>query len=242
MDPHRIFHDVQAITFDCYGTLIDWETGIRSALVPLIQNGSRSAGGPDAARAIETFGRIERQVQEGPYRPYAQVLVEVQRRVLDELGVPADPSQADALSTSLPTWPAFAETPGCLRALKAFARLGVLSNIDDRLFAHSAPKLGVDLDVLVTAEQVRSYKPGLAHFQEGLRRLGLTPDRVLHVAESRFHDIEPAASMGIRTVWVNRAGGSPAASGIGGAAAAEPTLTVRSLRDLVALLPNRGMT
>jgi 2-haloacid dehalogenase len=175
---------------------------------------------------FQQFALLERRAEKPPYKSYKQVLEEVAAGFFEE------PENADrtVLWKSLPEWPAFDETPDALAALKKRFKLAVVSNVDDDLFAFSESRLGVDLDVVVTAEQVRSYKPKVAHFRELLKRLELKPEQVLHVAESRYHDIEPANKLGMPSVWINRARGGFSASGDG---AGEPMLIVRSLAELV---------
>ncbi len=225
------FHGIHAITFDCYGTLIDWECGLLAALGRMF-GGGRAAGAREAV--LRAFARHEREVEAGAYMTYRDVLAEVARRLAAEMGIALRPGDEGVLAESIKDWPAFAETPGALRALRERFRLAVLSNIDDDLFEGSRPRLGVQLDELVTAEQVRSYKPGRAHFEEALRRLRLRPEQVLHVAESRYHDIGPANAMGFRTVWVNRhpSGGSSAS----GEHEARPDMTVSDLAALISTI------
>lgn len=212
---------IKACTFDCFGTLIDWSSGLLAALRPLA---SQYAPGTSESDLLERYGRQERAVEAGPYLSYRGVLGEVTRRMF---GPAAD---ADALSRSLSTWEPFPDTVESLARLRSGFRLGVLSNIDDEMFEPILGKLGRPFEVVVTASQVRSYKPGEAHFREGLRRLGLEAHEVLHVAESRFHDIEPARRIGFRTVWVDR---GRSASGAGDA---RPDLTVHSPAELVGLV------
>lgn len=213
--------DIRACTFDCFGTLIDWSSGILSALGPLA---ARHAPGMGERELLERYGQVEREVEAGTYQSYRVVLREVTRRMF------GDEADGEALAESLATWEPFPDTVESLRRLRGRFRLGVLSNIDDDLFGPILKKLGRPFEVVVTASQVRSYKPGEAHFREGLRRLGLEPHEVLHVAESRFHDIEPARRMGFRTGWVDR---GRSASGQGAAVA---DVTVRSLAELVGLV------
>lgn len=224
-------NNIELITFDCYGTLIDWETGILNALEPVFE---RHSVHPTRQHILRAFGDIERRVEAGSYQPYRDVLREVARRLFDRAGVieqALSERELGVLAISVGDWPAFDETPRCLRALKATGyQLGVLSNIDDDMFARSLPRLGVDLDLLVTAQQVRSYKPAPAHFREALKRAGLDPSRILHVAESRFHDVAPARELGIKTVWINRSQGNPSASG---ESDSTPDHTVRSLEELL---------
>jgi 2-haloacid dehalogenase len=227
MDEPRVFSDIRAISFDCYGTLIDWQTGIRRAMRPALAAAEIFL---DDGVLFHQFALLERRAEAPPYKTYKQVLEQVAAGFFEE------PEHADCtvLWKSLPDWPAFEETPGALAALRRRFKLAVVSNVDDDLFAFSEAKLDVDLDVVVTAEQVRSYKPRLPHFHELLKRLELPPEQVLHVAESRYHDIEPANALGMPTVWVNRARGGLSASGEG---AGEPMLTVRTLRELTDQVP-----
>lgn len=221
------FRDIKAVTFDCYGTLVDWETGLLGALRPMLERGECH---PSDQHILGAFAEAEREVEAGPYMSYREVCAEVARLVAHRFAVALEPGEERALAESIADWPAFAETPGALRDLKKRFKVGVLSNIDDDLFALTEPKLGVDLDLLVTAQGVRLYKPGAAHFEAALDRLGLKPSEVLHVAESRYHDVAPAKAMGFRTVWVNRKPGRASASGESGA---QPDITVPTLDALV---------
>ncbi len=218
--------NIRAISFDCYGTLIDWQAGLESALAPLRQ-GCPSL--PSGEALFREFSRLERQAEEPPYCSYTEVL----RQVVSGLfGIGGPCELLDTLSRSIADWPAFPDTPESLRRLKQeFGTLAVLSNIDDDLFAASRTRLGVRLDTVVTAEHVRSYKPAIANFQALLAALKLEPAQVLHVAESKFHDIEPASRLGFRTAWVQRQSGA-SASGEGTRELVKPDLHVRSLREL----------
>jgi 2-haloacid dehalogenase len=230
---------IRAVTFDCYGTLIDWEAGILAAVMSALPAGAEP---PDATAVLQRYAELERRAEAGAWRPYHQVLGEVGSRLAAEFGLVE--ARLD-LAGSVGRWPAFEETPGCLRALAARYDVAIWSNVDDALFAGTMPRLGLGAlspRQLVTAEQVRSYKPGPAHFLEGIRRLGVEPRSVLHVAESRFHDVEPANALGLQTVWVNRRGGAegsasgrpsgPARHGVPGRGAA-PLLEVRTLTELL---------
>jgi 2-haloacid dehalogenase len=224
--------DIRAISFDCFGTLIDWQTGIRRVMRPALAEAGIFM---DDGVLFHQFALLERRAEKPPYKSYKQVLEEVAAGFFEE----PENTDCTVLWKSLPDWPAFDETPDALAAIKRRFKLAVVSNVDDDLFAFSEPKLGVELDVVVTADQVRSYKPALPHFHELLERLQLKPAQVLHVAESRYHDIEPANSLGMPTVWINRARGGLSASGEG---AGEPMLIVGSLKELVAHLNTRGAT
>ena len=222
----------EILSFDCYGTLIDWEAGIRSALAPVLARHGRSA--PDE-ELLEAFATLEAGAEQPPYRPYAAVL----REVLDGLGrrLGFTPGEADrgALAASIEDWPPFPDTRGALLALRTKHRLAVISNIDDDLFAGTARTLGVEFDWVVTAQQVGSYKPSLEFFRQALARFGTPRERVLHVAQSLYHDIAPARSLGLSTVWVNRRHGRPG-HGATPPSTVRPDIEVPDLRSLVSLL------
>ncbi|MBN8597813.1 MAG: HAD-IA family hydrolase [Planctomycetes bacterium] len=217
---------IRAVSFDCYGTLIDWQAGLESAISPLRKGMPQL---PQGDALFREFARLEREAEKPPYCSYKDVL----REVMAGLSGIAGPCELhDVLWRSIAQWPAFADTAESLRRLKReFGTLAVLSNIDNDLFALSHARLGVKVDVVVTAEQVRSYKPAEANFRALLDALRLEPHQVLHVAESRFHDIEPAASLGFRTAWIERQTGH-SASGEPTDAQSQPDLRVRSLGAL----------
>jgi len=220
-----------ALTFDCYGTLIDWERGLLAALNTLLSTHAVRSTGDDALLTLHA--ELEAEAEHAEYRSYRQVLAEICRGVADRLGFTLAPGEEGTLADSIRDWPAFSDTPDALRSLKRRYRLAVLSNIDRDLFALSAPKLGVELDALVTAEDVRSYKPGHAHFLRGLELLGLPRERVLHVAQSRYHDIAPARALGFTTVWLNRQAGRHGATK---PSDAQADLEVPDLASLAAIL------
>lgn len=186
------------VTFDCYGTLIDWEQGFVRALL--------SAGigeALDRSRIVELYHEVEPEI-ESEYRSYREVLTEVAKRIGAGLGRNVTEEQATMLSASLPSWPPFADTNRALERLaSAGIRLGILSNIDDDLIAETRKHFTVDFDLVVTAQQVRSYKPGHAHFLEAQRRLG-SETCWLHAAQSHFHDVVPCRELGIPVAWINR--------------------------------------
>ena len=217
-----------ALTFDCYGTLIDWETGILSALDALLEGAARRAT-PD--ETLERFGALESAAEQGPFQRYRRVLAEVARGLRAEAGLEPDAAREEAFAASVVEWPPFSDSPGALAALAGRYRLAIVSNVDDDLFAGSAARLGVRFDEVVTAQQVRSYKPARAHFDEVLRRLDLPVERVLHVAQSLYHDVAPAKALGFRCVWVNRRAGRGGA-GATPRAAAVPDLEVSDLASL----------
>ncbi len=212
---------IDAITFDCFGTLIDWPAGILAVLRPM--NERYNLGMPDA-ELLARYADIEREIESGPYLPYRAVLERVMKRLFG-----AAPSYEFAvLADAVATWRPFPDTLDALRRLKSRYRLGVLSNVDDDLFAPILDRLERSFDVVVTAEQVRSYKPADPHFTEALKRLDLAPGCVLHAAESRFHDIDPGSRLGFQTAWINR---GQSASGISDATPDATFATVGALAD-----------
>jgi 2-haloacid dehalogenase len=225
------FDRFEALTFDCYGTLIDWERGILDALRPALSRGEL----PDDEPLLEAFAGVEADVQSGSYAPYRQILFQVVRTLGSQLGIEVGREAAERFAGSVVDWPAFGDSSNSLEALSARYRLAIVSNVDDDLFAGSAARLGVSFDEIVTAEQVRSYKPTHAHFHEALKRLELPRERVLHVAQSLFHDIAPAKELGFTTVWVNRRAGKGGA-GATAPSSATPDFEVPDMRAVVALL------
>ncbi len=186
----------EVLTFDCYGTLIDWETGIVTAMTEALGEHPRE-------QLLELFGRHEHEA-EVPYRLYREVLAETLRKVAAELGVGVTAEQTDAFGASVADWPPFSDSGDALRRLQTQFLLGVITNCDDDLFALSEEKLGVRFDYVITAEQVGSYKPDLANFHYAHHRIGVPREQILHVAQSLFHDHVPAKQLGMTTVFINR--------------------------------------
>ncbi|MBL9137860.1 MAG: HAD-IA family hydrolase [Verrucomicrobiales bacterium] len=191
----------EVVSFDCYGTLIDWESGILGALRPIL---TRHGAAATDAHLLRLYSEIEPELQRGPFRSYRTILRETVVAFGSRLGFHPSQSERDALADSLPEWRPFPDTVPALRRLATRFRLGVLSNIDDDLFAATARRLQVEFEFIVTASAVGSYKPDPGHFIELLRRTGLPPARHLHAAESLFHDIAPANALGLISVWVRR--------------------------------------
>ena len=229
------FSRKRVLSFDCYGTLIDWETGILGAVQPLLR--SRGVEAPDED-VLALYTELESAAEAGPYQPYADVLATVMRGFGERFGFTPSPAEAGALALSVGDWPPFADSPAALAALKRRFKLAIISNIDDALFALSEPKLGVEFDWIVTAQQARSYKPSPNNFHVALARMGLGRDEVLHVAQSLFHDHVPARALGLQTVWVNRRG-HKSGSGATPPAAAQPDLEVPDLQTLAELALRR---
>jgi 2-haloalkanoic acid dehalogenase type II len=197
-----------ALTFDCYGTLIDWESGILAALRPWAAAHRVEIGDEELLAA---FGRAEsRREADDPTAPYPRILAGVLGDLATELGATASPEEAAAFGDSVKDWPAFPDSADALAYLGRHYRLVIVSNVDRGSFRHSNAKLGVTFDAVVTAEDAGAYKPAQNHFQLALARLaglGVASDQVLHVAQSLYHDHVPAKELGLRTVWVNRRAG-----------------------------------
>jgi 2-haloalkanoic acid dehalogenase type II len=213
------------ITFDCYGTLIDWEAGIISAFQ------SEAAKDRVALRGdqiIEAYAAEEPAVESQQYRSYHEVLWETASRVAAKLGWNLRPEQAGFLAASLPEWQPFPDTNPALERLARRFQLGILSNIDDDLLGATRRHFTVDFGLIVTAQQVKSYKPGIAHFNEAIARAG--EKRLLHAAQSYFHDVVPTSKFGIPVVWINRKGSRVEPGG------PVPTHEVRTLAELANLL------
>jgi len=187
------------LTFDCYGTLIDWERGIGDAFEAAARMDGLTL---DRAAVLAAYHEIEPVVQAERYRPYREVLTLTAQRVAERLGWPLAAGRAAFLAESVPTWPPFADTNAALQRLAADHRLAILSNIDDDLLAGTRKHLGATFEFVVTAQQVGSYKPAPAHFTVARQRIGGA--RWLHAAQSLFHDIQPARAHGIPAVWINR--------------------------------------
>ncbi|MFZ0562890.1 MAG: haloacid dehalogenase type II [Terriglobales bacterium] len=216
------------ISFDCYGTLIDWEAGILPGLRGVLRNHGREVG--DAA-ILELYGELEAGAESGVYQSYRAVLEAVVRGFAARFNFEASASEIRSLHESVGDWPAFPDTVAGLRALERRYKLVVISNIDDDLFAATRRHLGVEFAEVITAEQARSYKPSLNNFRMALGRIGIGSEQLLHAAQSVYHDVVPAGSLGISTVWVNRRSARP---GIGAVRAAEgrADLEVADLRSL----------
>ena len=197
------FTGFEWVSFDCYGTLVDWETGISSAVADVLKpHGVRKS----RAEVLELFSDVEPRVQSSQdYLEYRLILRRVMQAIGIELGVRLTEVDLGCLGDTLPDWPVFPDVVDALNALKARYKLAVISNVDDDLFARTAQGLNIGFDAVVTSEQVRSYKPSLRNFNAAAARMAVEKERWLHVAESLYHDVAPANRLGIKSVWVNRA-------------------------------------
>jgi len=225
------FSRFTTISFDCYGTLIEWEAGILPVLRALLASHNRSI--PDSA-ILELYGEFEARAESGPYRSYRGVLDSVVNAFAERLGFHPSPSEIGSLHESVTKWPPFADTVASLQRLKKKYKLAIISNIDNDLFAETRKLLGVEFDAVITAERARSYKPSLHNFELALQMLGIAREHLLHAGQSIYHDVLPAQSLGIATVWVNRKSARP---GVGAVVAAKgkPDLEVPDLATLAAL-------
>ena len=220
----------EALTFDCYGTLIDWEAGILAGLRPTLEAHGVQRGDDEV---LEVYSNVEAALEAGPYLRYRAVLERAFRDVCKTFGAEADSAAVEAFGTSVGSWPAFPDSTEALRALKRRFRLGVITNCDDDLFAASNRRLGVAFDWIVTAQSVGSYKPNPANFEAALAIIDVPRERILQVAQSLFHDHVPAKQLGLRSVWIDRRHGRQG-SGATPPATAEPDATFPDMASFAA--------
>jgi 2-haloacid dehalogenase len=225
------FGDFRVLSFDCYGTLIDWESGILGAIGPILAAHHKSL--PDSA-LLELYGELEARAEEGEFRPYREVLQSVVRGFGERLEFTPGEGEISSLPDSLADWKPFPDTLAALHRLKSRYQLAIISNVDDALFAPTAARLEVKFDHIITAQQARAYKPSLRIFKLAETRIGTTRAQWLHAAQSVYHDVVPASSLGIANVWVNRRSRRTGA-GAAKAASAHPDLEVPDLQTLAGL-------
>jgi 2-haloacid dehalogenase len=202
----RSLRDYEALSFDCYGTLIDWESGIWTALQPMLLANESASSRPEV---LAEFGRIEAAHEAAhPTLRYSDLLTVVHRDLATNLDLDSTDDMDAAFGASVPDWPEFADSPGALSFLSDKYKLVILSNVDRTSFAGSNERLKVEFDAIYTAEDIGSYKPDPANFDYLLGHLqdelGVAADSVLHVAQSLYHDHAPAKAAGLDTVWIDR--------------------------------------
>lgn len=226
------FNRFEILTFDCYGTLVNWEAGLLPVLRRILAAHSKQV---DDSTLLKLYGDFEQQAEQPPYRSYREVLGTVVRQLGTELGFSPTTGEVQSLADSLPRWKPWPDTVKALHQLKSRFRLAILSNVDDDLFAGTRPQLEVAFDEVITAQQARAYKPSLSFFELALGRIKVPAHRVLHIGQSIYHDVIPAQALGLATVWVNRPSARP---GVGAVKSVEgkPDITVTSLEELVALI------
>jgi len=206
--------DFQALTFDCYGTLVDWESGLLAALQGLITCSPRRRAREEV---LSDYAAHEQEQQHfSPTMKYSQLLGVVYKRLSENWGAPAPWEECATFAASLKTWEPFPNTVAALKYLKSHYKLYILSNVDNESFSYTARRLGVRFDGIMTAEDIGSYKPSLRNFEYMLSRLqsqGIEKNRVLHVAQSLVHDHIPAKELGLASCWINRQHGQIGAVG-----------------------------
>ena len=200
------------LTFDCYGTLIDWESGIYDALLPLTQQVNPL---PDRTQVLQAFAEVESGVQsEFPDLPYPEILVKVHIQLAKSFDVSATAESHETFGRSVANWPAFPDSAESLQYLKKYFKLVILSNVDRIGFSYSSRHLRVDFDAVYTAQDIGSYKPSPTNFIymiEQLESLGISKDEMLHTAQSLYHDMVPATEIGLATCWIDRRAGQEGA-------------------------------
>lgn len=226
------FNRFEVLTFDCYGTLIDWESGMLLALQSILSTHHIEL---DETSILEYFAKFESELEQGEYIKYRTVLQGVVQKFGEKLEFSPSTAELNALADSIQNWQPFSDTVEALKILKQRFKLAIISNIDDDLFAFSAKRLLVPFDLIVTAEQVKSYKPSLQNFKVAIQKLGVLPENILHVACSVYHDIVPGRSLGLSTVWVNRRHGKQGA-GAALPAQGQPDLVVPDLKTLTEMV------
>lgn len=195
------FNDYKVLSFDCYGTLIDWEQGIVDAVKPVLKNHYIK---PDDERILNLFTQIESAAQQGEFKRYTDILHSVVSELGNRLGfVPAE-DERGRIVENLGKWKPFSDTIAALKNIKKKFKIAIISNIDDDLFKLTNKTLDVEFDWIITSEQVGSYKPSTKNFKYALEKMGHTGGQVLHIAQSTYHDIIPAKAHGISTVLVGR--------------------------------------
>jgi 2-haloacid dehalogenase len=226
------FSRFRVITFDCYGTLIDWESGILGVLRPMLFAHHAQL---DDAEVLRLYGEFEAEAEAGEYLSYRDVLRQVVFRFGTKLSFDPTTAEQDSLPDSIKSWQPFSDSVAALRQLKAKLQVGIISNIDDDLFAASQRKLQTDFDCVITAAQAHAYKPSLKIFELAEKKLGVKRSEWIHAGQSIYHDVVPAKSLGLATVRVNRPSLRPNIGAVK-QGSAQPHMQVHSLAELTGLI------
>ena len=229
--PPLCFANFQVLSFDCYGTLVDWETGILSSLRPILAAHGKLLADADL---LALYGELEAEAEQGAFRTYREVLQSVVRSLGKKFWFTPTEAETHSLPESLKHWRPFPDTVAALEKLKRRYKLAVISNVDDDLFAATATRLRVAFDFVITAQQASAYKPSPKIFHRAQEKIGASPGQWLHIGQSIYHDVLPAQYLGLATVWVNRP--SPR-TGVGAvrSASGKPDLEIPDLRTLADL-------
>ncbi len=225
------FEAFEVLSFDCYGTLIDWEAGILAGIHAVLDPRGLAVDNEDL---LARYARHEAAIEAGPYARYREVLARSLAGTCAELDVEPSADELAAFGGSVGTWPAFPDSVTALTRLHERFKLAVITNCDDDLFAASSRRLGVEFDFVITAQQAGSYKPSRHNFEVAFERIDRPRDRILHVAQSLFHDHVPAKELGLTTVWINRRHDRPG-SGATPPATATPDLVAPDMATFAAL-------
>lgn len=193
--------DYQVLSFDCYGTLIDWENGILRALRPVFKRHGITRTDNEI---LDLYAQLESEAEAGPFRNYRAIQQSVVAGLGQELGFEPGKRDLNCLARSVSQWLPFPDTVKALQKLKTHYRLAIISNIDNDLISHSLKHLKVEFDWVITAQELKAYKPSPVALSKAFRRIGVPQGKILHVAQSIFHDIVPVSQLGIATVWINR--------------------------------------
>ncbi|NEP84628.1 MAG: haloacid dehalogenase type II [Okeania sp. SIO3C4] len=222
----------EILSFDCYGTLIDWESGIIPVLKNLTANHQINIS---EQQILEMFAKFESEAEAGEYIKYREVMKQVVEKFGKELNFQPTELELNSLANSIKNWQPFPDTITALQTLKQKYRLAIISNIDDYLFIDTAKQLQIEFDFVITAQQIQSYKPSKNNFEKAIQKMEITPEKLLHIAQSIYHDIVPAKAMRLSTIWVNRRQGK---EGFGATlpASEKPDLEVPDLKTLVDLI------
>lgn len=224
------FGHFKVLTFDCYGTLIDWETGILSAIRMILANHYIVLSDE---KILEFYAELEADLEKGTFQNYKSVLKGIVEGFGKKFGFEAGEFEKIYLVESLKAWQPFPDTVDALKRLKKNFKLAIISNIDNDLFSYTEKHLQMSFDWVITSEYVGSYKPSLNNFIKAIEIIGMPKNEILHIGQSLYHDIAPAKTLGLSTVWVNRHQGEKGYYGATPPAEAEPDIEVRDLKELV---------